>query len=464
MPESVIGPLAPDEQAFENAWTVLMAENLRGRAGWLIRLRWFVVLAVLLAAAVAAALDAIEEPLTIVAGAALLALGNLGFWWVLRGAPARPPAPWSQNLILAQIVFDLLVLTILLELAGSIENPFMLLYLIHMAVAGMLLPFKQALFAGTAACVLHGTAVIGQLLGLVPHVSLQLGLHELAESDPETLLTRSPAYVIAHMVAFVVAAFSVILLIHQVARRQREAEARSLERERIASSLARLARLGALAAGVAHTVRNPLHALMNCVDILRRELAASPASTQEILDIMGEGVDRIEAVTRRLLTLTRDAPLAHERVELKAVVEDALRFVRMRSRESGVTIDLRVVGQPSASVDVARLAEALANLLDNAVYACRAGGAVAICIDDAPAAGKVRITIHDTGEGIAPEIQPRLFEVFFTTKPVGEGSGLGLAIARRAVDEHGGTLRLESRPREGTTVTIELPREVSDHE
>ncbi len=464
MPESVIGPLAPDERAFENEWNALMAENLRGRAGWLVRLRWFAVLAVVVAAAVAAALEVIEAPLTIGVGAAVLALGNLGFWLVLHRASARPSAPWSRGLILAQIVFDLLVLTVLLELSGSIENPFMLLYLIHMAVAGMLLPFEMALLAGGAACVLHGTAVIGQLVGVVPHVSLQLGLHELAESDPETLLTRSPVYVLAHMVAFVVAAFSVILLIHQVARRQREAEARSLERERIASSLARLARLGALAAGVAHTVRNPLHGLMNCVDILRRELVAAPTSTQEILDIMGEGVDRIETVTRRLLTLTRDAPLTRESVELKAVVEDALRFVRMRSRESGVAIELTVEGQPTAEVDVARLAEALANLLDNAVYACRAGGAVTIRIEDLPAAGTISVVIRDTGEGVAPDILPRLFEAFFTTKPVGEGSGLGLAIARRAVDEHGGTLRLASRQGEGTTVTIELPREVSPHD
>jgi signal transduction histidine kinase len=199
---------------------------------------------------------------------------------------------------------------------------------------------------------------------------------------------------------------------------------------------------------------------MNCVDILKRDLTDAPASTHEILDIMGEGVDRIEAVTRRLLTLLRDAPLAREAVELKAVVEDALRFVRMRSRESGVAIALVEEGTPHAMVDVARLAEALANILDNAVYACRAGGSVEIRVDETPA-GLARIAIRDTGEGIAPEHLPRLFEVFFTTKPVGEGSGLGLAIARRAVDEHGGTLRLESRKGEGTTVTIELPHEVN---
>ena len=448
-------------QPAESAWAELMADHFRGRAAWLIRLRWIAVAAILLATGIAAVLDAIRSPRLFVAGAAVLAFGNLVFLLLLRRAGPRSSSTYSNYHTLAQIALDLLLLTVLLEMAGSIENPFISLYVLHMAVAGMLLPFRLALVAGALSLALHGAAVLGQLLGILDHVPLELGAHSLAEADPESLLTHSTAYVVAHLIAFVLVQFGVVVLIHQVARRQRDAEARALEHERVAQSRERFARLGALTAGVAHTVRNPLHGLLNCVDILRRDLALASPETREILDVMAEGVDRIETVTRRLLVLTRDEPSKLEPADLKAVIEDALRFVRVRSRISGVRLDVALSEPIIVRSDPARLIEALANILDNAIYACRAGGTVSVHAAIAGERAVVRIT--DSGEGIALAARARVFDPFFTTKPTGEGSGLGLAIARRTVEEHGGTIGIESSPGQGTTVSIELPLPGTDH-
>jgi len=106
------------------------------------------------------------------------------------------------------------------------------------------------------------------------------------------------------------------------------------------------------------------------------------------------------------------------------------------------------------------------NLLLNAIYFTPEGGSIAITTeaDGGPArpglaagSSRVRLTVRDTGAGIAPEVAGRIFDPFFTTKPVGEGTGLGLTISHRIVEEHGGSIDVESAPGAGTAFVITLP-------
>ena len=235
-------------------------------------------------------------------------------------------------------------------------------------------------------------------------------------------------------------------------------ETQRQKHERIALSRERLARIGEISAGVSHTIRNPLHGIINGTDILRKKLSPEDSAGHEICDLMLEGLHRIEMVTNRLLTLTRDAPLQTVPANIPLLVQDTLKFVEAQARKGKVSLVTEMSDVPALPLDPDRFSEALINLLDNALGACRKGDRItvkAISKDDPN--GGVWITIEDTGKGIPAEHLDKVMDPFFTTKPVGEGSGLGLAIARRIVEEHGGKLILESKLQKGTKVKIFIP-------
>jgi signal transduction histidine kinase len=116
--------------------------------------------------------------------------------------------------------------------------------------------------------------------------------------------------------------------------------------------------------------------------------------------------------------------------------------------------------------DPDRLAEAFINVIDNALDACREGGAVMVRTVPNPDSGdRICVEVTDTGDGIAAENLTKVFDPFFTTKPVGKGTGLGLAITCRVVEEHGGEIVIESALGKGTRVRILIPRsQVERHE
>jgi signal transduction histidine kinase len=266
---------------------------------------------------------------------------------------------------------------------------------------------------------------------------------------------------VGYLVAVGLLIMGVTYFVAHVARRQRRAHAAWRQREQIAQSRARLARVGQLAAGVAHSVRNPLHGLINARDLLAAHVSADPAA-QQTLALMEEALRRIDMITRRLLVLTRDAPLAPRPTDLDELVRDTrAMMVSSRVGDARVAIELDTGDVGLADVDPDQFSEALANIVHNAVQACEAGGDVTISTragDD----DRVIIEVRDTGTGIAPESMPKLFDPFFTTKAVGTGTGLGLSIARRVIEEHGGDIDLESEVNVGTCVTIRVPRRAED--
>lgn len=425
--------------------------------GWLIRRRWLAIAGVAVAivtAKVALITAHTADLLTIVA---VLAAGNAAFARLLRRTSPATPTGTLRTYVAGQLSLDIVALTLLMHFGGSLQNPFAMFFVFPIAIAGMLLPARMALGVGLLASILHCGTVVLELSGVLTlHQLLGVGQTD-AHSVPVHSLWRSPLFVAGYLTAFTVTVFGVLYFVHSVTSQLREAEARRREHERVALSRERLARIGALAAGVAHTVRNPLHGIMNCVDILRGADGLS-SEDQELLDLMGEGTRRIDRVTARLLVLTRDAPLSLRPTSSVAVVEDALRFVETQTRSGKVRIDVQSGPDVTLLVDPDRLSEALANVIDNAVYACRDGGLVTVRAGRSPADRHAAfVRIEDNGPGIPDDVVARVFDPFFTTKAVGEGSGLGLAIARRIIEEHGGQIDVESAQGRGTVVRIELP-------
>lgn len=213
-----------------------------------------------------------------------------------------------------------------------------------------------------------------------------------------------------------------------------------------------------IAAGIAHEVRNPLNALQINLEILReelRELVPDPGQpVYAALAKIANEVASLDHFVAEFLRYARPPRLKLEPVPVRALVGDLITFVAPEfSRRKVALSALLDRGPPVVTADSFQLKHAVLNLLLNALQATPAGGSVEVVLEQA--GDELSIDVRDTGEGIAADKLPRVFDVFFTMRE--GGTGLGLPIARRIVEEHGGRLTLESAPGAGTTARVRVP-------
>lgn len=212
-----------------------------------------------------------------------------------------------------------------------------------------------------------------------------------------------------------------------------------------------------LAGGLAHELKNPLGALNLNVQLLEEELESSGslagASRERIAKIKGE-YRRLESVIDDFLRYASRKQLTIATVDINDVAGELVTFVTPEFRRRGVAIALETSEvAPVAKADAALLKQALLNIILNALESISGQGQVSISValdDDC-----VRISVRDTGAGVSAADLPHIFDAYFSTKK--RGTGLGLAIAKRIVEDHGGTIEIESTPGQGTTAVIKLP-------
>jgi signal transduction histidine kinase len=209
-------------------------------------------------------------------------------------------------------------------------------------------------------------------------------------------------------------------------------------------------RLQMMLAGIAHEVRNPLGGIELYAGILREELDGDPDRRAHVGKIERE-VGHLKAVVNDFLEYARRPAPELKDIDLGELVGEIAELSAADAENAGV--QLLVDARPSpARADAAQLRRALLNLVRNALQATARGGSVSIsCTADPPT-----IRIVDTGKGISPDDQAKIFAPFYTTKE--KGTGLGLAFVKEIVSDHGGKLSLESTLGRGTTFTLELPK------
>ncbi len=215
----------------------------------------------------------------------------------------------------------------------------------------------------------------------------------------------------------------------------------------------RMAAMGEISARVAHETRNPLGALTNCLHLLRRGKPIAQEDA-ELIEIMEAEVQRLNTMVSDFLAFGRPRPPRADRVDLREVLTRVLGLLeRDLAVSPGIHIESSV--DPAATIvwaDAAQLQQVLWNLLLNAAQAMGETGKIRVTTsrrDD-----MVEVAIADDGPGIAPDALAKIFDPFFTTRST--GSGLGLAIVKRIVDDHGGSIRVDSKPGAGTTVFVSL--------
>ncbi|HYP99858.1 MAG TPA: HAMP domain-containing sensor histidine kinase [Polyangiaceae bacterium] len=233
---------------------------------------------------------------------------------------------------------------------------------------------------------------------------------------------------------------------------RREAEAKELAVDQLRHA-DRLRTIGELSTGLAHELGAPL----NVVRVRAAMIGSGEVSEnrmRELGTLIVDQADRVSAIIRQLLDFARREAPERRLVDLRSVLRDAVLLVSPLAESTGVVVQIGGKSERvSALVDSAQLQQAVANILLNAIHASSRGDVVSVLVSCEPTP---TIAVRDSGKGIAPEHLPRIFEPFFTTKAAGVGTGLGLSVTLGIIEEHGGTVRVESSVGVGTTFTIEL--------
>jgi len=239
---------------------------------------------------------------------------------------------------------------------------------------------------------------------------------------------------------------------------------RELERRRLEQVLfdtEKLAATGRLAASIAHEINNPLEAVQNSLYLLSRAVPEG-SPQRSFLDIATRETQRMSRILRQMLGFYRPTTSMGP-TDVNALVLEAETLVAKRLREHAVRIEKELLPTlPLIHASADQLKQVLLNLFLNAAEAMPTGGRLIVATQtgggemDASSPDLVRIDVRDTGAGMSEETIARIFEPFFSTK-MEKGTGLGLWVSHGVVQAHGGTLKVRSRPGQGTTFTITLP-------
>ncbi len=220
----------------------------------------------------------------------------------------------------------------------------------------------------------------------------------------------------------------------------------------------RLAAAGELAAAMAHDVGTPLTAVSGHLQLLEEEVS-DPRVKERLRHIQGH-VDRVVAGARRFLDAARPEP-SRAPVNLNALLADLQILISPEVQRKGIRVTRHLAGNlPTVMADPAQMQELFLNLITNALEAMESRGTLTLSTEATRENGDlpmVRVTVTDSGPGMEADVRAHAFEPFFTTRGASGGTGLGLAICRRLARDHGGAIRLESAPGQGTRAVVELP-------
>jgi len=243
----------------------------------------------------------------------------------------------------------------------------------------------------------------------------------------------------------------------QVELRARMEAQRSAENRLIQA--AKLAAVGEMAAGLAHELNNPLTSVTGFAELALEEIPVESETHKDIEMVLREAL-RARDVVRRLLDFSRQSESVRARASLNEVIEDVVALSRHLIHTSGVELKLDLEKNlPWALVDANQMKQVLLNLVHNALQAMPDGGEMKIITESASRNNRewVVISVIDTGVGIPPVGQARIFEPFYTTKGNKGGTGLGLSVTYGIVTDHGGQIDVESKLGMGAKFTVWLP-------
>jgi signal transduction histidine kinase len=444
-------------------------EELVYRTGWLVRVRWLVVLLMGVAALASWLLELPypERPLLLVAG--LVAVYNVLFAVAARWAVARPvDLRQVYRFVNVQIGADFLALLAWVHYTGGPTSPFLPFFVFHLVICGLLVSRRMTLVhAGwvLAALVLMGLA---EARGWLPHRSpLEEGI---------TRAIASPSYLVAVGLVIVITFLTIAVVVGGIAKRLRRRELEldeaqhELERHsrEIETAHARLEKLdrerSAFFRMVSHQIRSPLASIQTVLRLVTSGYAEDQEKTAELVGRAERQSQQMLALINDMLSLTRikelDETQDRETVALGPLIADVVEAAQNGAQSKGITLEAEIDAElPSLSAVRNQVLQLFAVLVDNAVKYTPQGGRVEVKADYDN--GEVRVEVKDSGIGFPPDERDRIFGEFYRAPNARlhdrVGTGLGLSIAEKVVHDLGGRIEVESTLGRGSTFTVIIP-------
>lgn len=226
----------------------------------------------------------------------------------------------------------------------------------------------------------------------------------------------------------------------------------------------RLAAMGQLAAGIAHEINNPLGGISNCIKLISNKINKPNPEPKDFKDSIKylqtseQELNRCIRIVRNFLAFSRRPSLNPVSTNINTVILELIALIEPQAAVQNIIISRELESDlPQVKVDAQQLHQALMNIILNSLEAMPKGGTLKVRSGYNQRAEAIRIEITDTGYGIPEENLPYLFEPFYSSKPEGKGTGLGLSIVYEVIDEHNGSIEVESEVNKGTTFIIKLP-------
>ena len=388
---------------------------------------------------------------------------NQPYRWLLASYQGR-----LLRLLYVQLTIDIIVITAFLHYAGGIEALLLnTAYFLPIVFGGVLVSSLVSLYAATLSSIAYTVLIVGEYLGWVPHITTfgtQMNAMQQALFVCISVFffyfsgyfTTYPSRILRdHRRALGQATEELERWNERLAQRIQEKTAElKLAYDKLVES-EKLAILGQFAAGLTHEIDNPLTIVAGRAESLLMRGNLDPKVEQALKTILNQA-RRAAEMTSQLLTASRPIQIHMEPVQLNALLEDTLETVSYRPEFDRVQIVKELSKDaPVVQGDRKRLIEVFSNLFNNAAQAMPGGGTLRVCslMNDS----QVLVEVYDTGSGIAPENQSKLFTPFFTTKEAGKGTGLGLFVSQSILRKHGGSIAVCSRPRQGACFTVAFP-------
>ena len=443
--------------------------ELGDRVRWLIKGRWFVIP---LAAAAGLGADHLlgnvfpQKPILLTCLA--VALYNALFWVLTHRLTSTATSHQAHAIIMhTQIIADLLALSILLHLTGGIENPFSAYYALLVVVGSVLMTRRSAYLYAAVASVLWCAVVLLEATELIPHYNLR--------DFRSPIRYQQGSHIIAEAFVVVTASFVAAHLVSHIAERLRQGEEqlydanlscqlRAAELVDLNEQLRDLDRTRSLFIRlVTHELRAPVAAIQSYLQLilegyvpqerLQEIIAKAERRARDQLELIGDLLD-----LARTQTSTRERE--NETADAAAILRDVVDMMQARVTEKGLTLEMSIAPDlPPVQAAPEHIKQVWMNLVSNAIKYTPDGGRVSIHLTSGE--GLICGVVRDTGIGIAPEDQERIFENFVRTEAAKamtrHGTGLGLSIVASIIKRYGGSIWLDSSVGQGSTFSFEIP-------
>jgi signal transduction histidine kinase len=217
----------------------------------------------------------------------------------------------------------------------------------------------------------------------------------------------------------------------------------------------RLAFVGELTAGIAHELNEPLGRMLGFAQLIKKGGALTQQQDEDLERIIKASLYTREVI-KKLMIFSRQMPRQITRTNLNEIITNILYFIDTRFESKSIKIIQRLDSQlPLIEADVVQMSQVLVNLITNAIHAMHTGGE--ILIQTKKKLHGVSLVVKDTGHGMSGEVKEKIFEPFYTTKPVGQGTGLGLSVVLGIIGGHQGKIAVTSKPGKGSKFEVVLP-------